>query len=463
MKKAYTSPPPSGSKDKHEGDHHFEAAFDAIQSELEKADAVPELSTKAYHGIAGRIALKVGEKTEADSRGILVAFLTGVGNLLGRSVAFRVNDTLHYPNEYAVIVGCTAVDRKGMGANIVEQVLRTVDANWVDNCIAYGFSSGEGLVHRIRDPHYEDVKVSKKGEQPERFETQLKDRGVEDKRCLCIAGEFGELLTVMVREGNILSSVIRNAWDGRSKLEINTRQHPICATNAHIGFLGATTREELLKLIALVPNSDGMVNRFLWALVKRSKLLPSGGPPIRDYLSPELEELRTSIKAAAGLREMRRSKDAEKRWDKIYVQFNTGSGRKVVDRAEPHTMRLAMIYAILDGSKVIETAHLEAAHALWKYCEACALRLFRTEELSLDAQLILDYLREKGQEGATRMEISCRVFKRHRTHNQLVAAFAELKRADLARSISEKPEGHWIERWFAREQAVAPTSKKTKR
>ena len=139
----------------------------------------------------------------------------------------------------------------------------------------------------------------------------------------------------------------------------------------------------------------------------------------------------------------------------MYAWFNTGSGRRVVDRAEPHTMRLAMIYALLDGSATIEVKHLEAAYALWKYCEACALRLFKTEELSLDAQLMLDYLREKGQEGATRTEISYRLFKRHRTHNQIVTALAELKRADLAWDTSEKTEGHWVERWFAREQPAA--------
>ena len=40
----------------------------------------------------------------------------------------------------------------------------------------------------------------------------------------------------------------------------------------------------------------------------------------------------------------------------MYARFNTGSGRQVVDRAEAHTMRLAMLYALLDGSKVIEAS-----------------------------------------------------------------------------------------------------------
>ena len=453
MKKNYT--PPQADESENNEERHYEADFESIQSELKKVDTIPQLDPKAYYGVAGEIALKVGEKTEADSRGVLVSFLVGAGNLIGRNAAFRVNDTLHYPNEFAVVVGATAVARKGMGVNIVEQILRTIDSDWVDKCIAYGFSSGEGLVYYVRDPLYEEVKVSKKGE-PDKFETKLKDRGVEDKRCLCVTGEFGEPLTIMKREGNILSSVLRNAWDGRYKLEINTRQFPIRATGAHISMVGCVTRDELLKLLPEIPNSDGFANRFLWCLVERSRLFPSGGPPIGQYLGRALERLHKNIKASRGFREVQRSADAEALWAEMYAWFNTGSGRRVVDRAEPHTMRLAMIYALLDGSATIEVKHLEAAYALWKYCEACALRLFKTEELSLDAQLMLDYLREKGQEGATRTEISYRLFKRHRTHTQIVAALAELKRADLAWDTSEKTDGHhWVERWFAREQPAA--------
>ena len=35
-------------------------------------------------------------------------------------------------------------------------------------------------MHYVRDPRYEEVKVSKKGE-PDKFETKLKDRGVGDR------------------------------------------------------------------------------------------------------------------------------------------------------------------------------------------------------------------------------------------------------------------------------------------
>lgn len=43
-------------------------------------------------------------------------------------------------------------------------------------------------------------------------------------------------------------------------------------------------------------------------------------------------------------------------------------------------MRVAMLYALLDGSSLIEEAHLRAALALWEYADASAHRIFAKEE-----------------------------------------------------------------------------------
>ena len=39
--------------------------------------------------------------------------------------------------------------------------------------------------------------------------------GVRDKRLLVFEGEFAQVLRVMRRDGNTLSGILRNAWDGR--------------------------------------------------------------------------------------------------------------------------------------------------------------------------------------------------------------------------------------------------------
>ena len=48
----------------------------------------------------------------------------------------------------------------------------------------------------------------------------------------------------------------------------------------------------------------------------------------------------------------------------------------VTARAESQAVRLAMIYALLDGKTVICPLHMNAALALWRYCEASAEHIF---------------------------------------------------------------------------------------
>ena len=48
----------------------------------------------------------------------------------------------------------------------------------------------------------------------------------------------------------------------------------------------------------------------------------------------------------------------------------------IVARAEPQALRLAITYALLDASPVIELAHLQAALAVWKYASESAAWVF---------------------------------------------------------------------------------------
>ena len=456
MKNTYKNPPGQSKNEGAEGGR-YEASAESIEAERAKAEAIPAIDPKAFYGLAGEIALKVGEKTEADPRGVLVSLLIGFGNLIGRTAHFGVGTDAHYSTEFAVLVGATAVARKGTALSTTEGILRLVDQDWAFNRIARSFSSGEGLVHYVRDARVGMAKIKEKGK-PDRFEPQVTDPGVADKRCLCLLGEFGEILIMLLREGNTLSTVLRNVWDGHKVLEVNTRREPIRATEAHISMCGAITRPELLKLAPQLPSFDGFANRFLWVLVERSQVISSGGPHVASYLEPQLKDLREGVKFARTVDEMRRSEDAASLWDEIYKEFARGTGRQLVHRADAHTLRLSMLYALLNRSITIEVEHVKAAYALWKYCEECTKRLFRTEERSNDAERILDYLREKGPEGAPRTEISGRVFHRNRTHAQIAAALSELK--GLVRYQLEPTEGRSIERWFA---VAQPKEKKSRK
>ncbi len=69
---------------------------------------------------------------------------------------------------------------------------------------------------------------------------------------------------VMKREGNTLSSVLRDAWD-TGNMYVMTRNAPLTATNAHIGITSHITQEELLKTLGQTEMFNGFGNRFLWS------------------------------------------------------------------------------------------------------------------------------------------------------------------------------------------------------
>jgi hypothetical protein len=46
------------------------------------------------------------------------------------------------------------------------------------------------------------------------------------------------------------------------------------------------------------------------------------------------------------------------------------------DRARPYVIRLALVYALIDGAKAIGECHLRASLAVWDYCRESARTLF---------------------------------------------------------------------------------------
>jgi hypothetical protein len=80
----------------------------------------------------------------------------------------------------------------------------------------------------------------------------------------------------MSREGNILSTIIRQAWDDGA-LQTLTKNSPMKATDAHVSIMGHITKSELLRHLTETETANGFANRFIWFLVKRSKELPFEG------------------------------------------------------------------------------------------------------------------------------------------------------------------------------------------
>jgi hypothetical protein len=395
-------------------------------------------SEEAYHGLAGRIVRTIEPETEADSLAILAQFLVMVGNVVGRGPHVLIEETEHYLNEFAVLVGDSSVARKGTAADRALKVVRPADELWATRRIMAGLSSGEGLIAAVRDPTVRTEAVDKK--HPERGAREvLVDEGVQDKRLLILESEFGRTLRVQGREGNTLSALIRLAWDGKSLSTLTkSSQH---ATNPHISIIGHITGAELESLLSRTDELNGYANRFLWFAVRRSKNLPRGGR--RVDLSALSKDLAETVAFARGVGELHMSPDAWELWESQYARLNTpppGPLGSILSRAAPHTLRLAAIYALLDRIDFIMSEHLRAALALWDASAGCAAYIFGQSLGNPDAEKILAALRARPA-GMTRSEIRSDVFNRNRPAAKIKTALALLMTSQHVREERDTSTG----------------------
>ena len=331
-------------------------------------DTYPRLSPDAYHGLAGEILRKLEPVTECDPAALLMTFLTGFGVAVGRNPHFRVEGTKHHANIFSLIVGATSRARKGTSLGRIKEILHESKPKE-----ASGLSTGEGLVFAVRDPSL-GVEDSKP---------------ITDKRLWVIESEFARCLKVMRRESNTLSSILRDAWD-TGDLSVMTKVNALSATDAHIGITGHITMKELTQTLGETDVYNGFGNRILWVYSQRSKSLPDGG-------NVDLTEIRAKVKACIGvgihIGQMKRSPEAAELWRKVYSELGQEKEDSLWDaitsRADAQVVRLSMLYALLDGSEVIEVIHLKAALAVWEYCDATAKLLFFDSSVETLDQKIL--------------------------------------------------------------------------
>ena len=97
---------------------------------------------------------------------------------------------------------------------------------------------------------------------------------IHDKRLWVIESEFANVLHQGKRDGNTLSSALRDAWDGVS-IKPATKGHPrVWASDPHICLSGAVTPSELHGLIEARDLTNGFANRFLVIWAERTTMIP---------------------------------------------------------------------------------------------------------------------------------------------------------------------------------------------
>lgn len=409
------------------------------------------LAEAAFLGVMGDLVRLIEPHTEADPAALLLDGLAQFGSMIGRHRYFTAEADQHFANVFALVVGKTSKARKGVSHGHVRLRVGSVDEAWQKSCNVSGLSSGEGLIWQVRDPIYKSEKVSEKGE-PVEYGDVLVDEGVADKRLFVFQSEFGSVLSMLAREGNTLSAIIRDAWD-RGHLCALTKNSQAKATGAHISVFGHITAEELRRNLSRTEVANGFANRFLLACARRARVLPEGGQLDSVDFGPVEKRLKDALLHGQKAGEMSRDEAARGLWREVYEDLSEGKPGllgAVTSRAEAQVMRLALIYAVLGQANKIGLPHLEAALAVWRYCEASARYAFGDGLGDPVADEILRALRATP-EGLTRTQIRD-LFGRNKAGDQIGRALATLASLGLAEMRPEKKTGpgRTAERWVAK-------------
>jgi hypothetical protein len=408
------------------------------------------LHEAALYGLAGDFVRVVLPHSEADQVALLGSFLITFGNIIGRNSYFTVEDRRHHLNLFGVLVGATGAGRKGTAQGRVERVFSGLDEHWEKECVIGGLSSGEGLLYQVRDADSRRKRARASG--TNQMEQEATDEGVVDKRLLCVESEFAGVLRVQSRDGNTLSSYLRNLWDTGDVRSL-VKNSPIRTTGAYVSILGHITREELRVCLTEVEAANGYVNRFLWLCVRRGKYLARGGNLTDHEINPVKIALRRAIECAQEAGEMRLDDSTWLLWEKVYCRLEsgrTGLFGKATQRAAPIVRRLACLYALLDLSRTVRREHLQAALALWRYAEDSARYLFGTHTGDRLADRLLSALQEAKDDGLTRTQLRD-VCGRNESAGRITAALRNLNEMGMVRCerVAESGNCKPTERWFA--------------
>jgi hypothetical protein len=349
----------------------------------------PKLDDAARIGLVAEFLDVVELESESDPAGMLVDFLATFGNVVGVTPKMHVQADVHRPVVNVVAVGRTSRGRKGTGRAFVRRVFAAADSQWHERCVVSGYASGEGII------------------------ADLADDNADDPRRLVEEVEFSRVLRVAGREGSILSETLRRLWDG---LPVSNRKslERITVERHHFSIVGNITQEELDDALSRTEAVNGFANRFLWPLTERARKLPHGGNLGDDDFRRLGARVKGAIAAARKVGTMRRSPDADRVWEEWYmtVPDRPGLWGAATARAEAQVLRLSMIYALTDGGATIERRHVEAAIAVWDYCDGSARIIFGTRSGNRDVDKLVDALRAAGTLGLDRTQ-QHKLFKHH--------------------------------------------------
>lgn len=442
-------------------------AVNPIEAEIDDHDytaAPPKPDPAMFHGITGEVADAATSGKEPNKASVSLAFLTWMSAAAGRHHFLSIGDQTHPLLINGLHVGRSMVAAKGESWAMVKRLRHAVgemmdedpaqataeDAVATPDLFAGrmhsgGLSTGEGLAVLVHDGYI----VGKTEHAP-----------IDDKRLLVVEAEFAKLLEQGKREGNTLSPIIRDLFDGGS-ITPATKGGYIWATEPHVVIHGAITPHELRARMDATSAYNGLMNRFLIIFAERTCLVAFPERTSDEVVQRLAVKVRDVIKFARGdyprtkyAAPVTLSDEAREMFANAYPDLRRRDGStpiitSLLERRAPITMRLAGLFAVTDQTTVVRDEHMRAALAWARFHRESVAFVFghdmsqriESEKRREQKQKILDGI--PAGRWVTRTFIQRDVFGKRITAKELTAALEDLL-ADGLLEQREKPKQNGI-------------------
>lgn len=381
----------------------------------------PMLDPIALYGVLGKITLALVPTTEADPVGIYASLVSGVGAIIGRNPHIMIDNTRHPMIFNVLLLGPTGIGRKGTATNNCELVLRLAFPDDLLNIRESGLSSGEGLIGRIANVETIFDKENK----------PIGQVGTDDKRLWVVETEFQTVMARCARPGNTLSQYVRMTFEGIDMSVLNRKR--LVATSPHVVIIAHITDDEFKVRSSNIELAGGTYNRFLPIYTERLQRIDREKGKRLDTSALErlAAELRGCVSRAQRIGEVDLDDEAEKLWNiELYPELSAGSdvlsARQFTERSAAYCLRLASLYAAMDGRSLVNSDELQAAAALVRYSRETAEFIMAGIVVDPKIAKALRLLKLAPTRSLSRTELSRQVFGANSDKDELDEFVKEL-------------------------------------